>query len=212
MAPRPVSRTANADQPRRVAIYARVSTSGQTVENQTRELRAWAEHAGHEVVATYTDNGISGTKGRDKRPGLDAALKDAVRRRYDVLAVWSTDRLGRSVQDAMATMNELREAGVDLFLSKQALDTGTTNGRAMYGMLAVFAEMEVDLIRERVNAGLARAKAHGVKLGRPKVAGAVEERIRELRATGKGVKATAKALGVGVGTVQRVDRELKVMA
>src|SRR5688500_8294251 len=80
----------------KIALYLRVSTSGQTVENQRRELELWAERAGHEIVATYTSNGISGSKGRDRRPGLDRALKDAARRRYDVLAVWSVDRLGRS--------------------------------------------------------------------------------------------------------------------
>ena len=82
----------------RVALYVRVSTSGQTVENQVRELTAWAERAGHQLVGTYTDNGISGTKGREVRPGLDQALKDATRRRYDMLAAWSVDRLGRSLQ------------------------------------------------------------------------------------------------------------------
>ena len=107
----------------RIAIYARVSTSGQTVANQVRELTLWAERAGHAIVRVYEDNGISGTKGRDKRPGLDQALKDATRRRYDMLAAWSVDRLGRSLQDVVSAMQELRGAGVDLFLHQQALDT-----------------------------------------------------------------------------------------
>ena len=194
----------------RTAIYARVSTSGQTVENQVRELTLWAERAGHAIVRVYEDNGISGTQGRDKRPGLDQALKDATRRRFDMLAAWSVDRLGRSLQDVVSAMQELRGAGVDLFLHQQALDTSTSSGRAMYGMLAVFAEFEREIIVERVNAGLARARAHGVKLGRPRIAGEVERRIRELRRGGAGIKAVAKRLGVGVGTVQRVDREMGV--
>jgi len=194
----------------RVALYLRVSTSGQTVENQRRELTAWAERAGHEIVATYQDNGISGAKGRDARPGLDQALKGAARRRYDLLAAWSVDRLGRSLQDVVGAMQELRGAGVGLFLHQQALDTTTPSGKAMFGMLAVFGELEREIIRERVNSGLARARAQGTRLGRPKVASAVEDRIRELRSAGTGIKAIAKQLGVGVGTVQRVDRELWV--
>ena len=193
----------------RAALYLRVSTAGQTVENQRRELMAWAERAGHEVVAVYQDNGVSGSKGRDQRPGFDRALKDAVRRRYDILAAWSVDRLGRSLPDLVAGLQELRGAGVDLFVHQQALDTSTPAGRAMYQMLGVFAEFERAIVVERVHAGLARAKAQGTRLGRPKVAGEVEDRIRELRAGGVGIKAAAKRLGVGVGTVQRVDRELR---
>ncbi len=189
----------------RVALYARVSTSGQSVENQLRELTAWAQRAGHEIVETYTDNGISGTKGREARPGLDKALKDATRRRYDMLAAWSVDRLGRSVQDLVAALQELRGANVDLFLHQQALDTSTPSGRAMFQMLGVFSEFERAIIVERVNSGLARAKAAGTKLGRPKVSKEIEARILELRAKGIGIKAVAKQLGIGTGTVQRVD-------
>ena len=191
----------------RVAIYARVSTSGQTVENQIRELTAWAERAGHAIVATYRDNAISGSKGRDARPGFDQALKDATRRRYDMLAAWSVDRLGRSVQDLVAALQELRGAGVDLFLHQQALDTSTPSGRAMFQMLGVFSEFERAIIVERVNSGLARAKAAGTRLGRPKIGSEVEARILELRRSGMGLKAIARQLGIGTGTVQRVDLE-----
>lgn len=196
----------------RVALYVRVSTNGQTVENQVRELTAWAERAGHDIVATYTDQGISGAKGRDSRPGFDRALKAATRRRYDMLAAWSVDRLGRSVQDLVATLQELRAAGVDLFLHQQALDTSTPAGRAMFQMLGVFAEFERAIIVERVNSGLARAKAAGTKLGRPRIASEVEARIVELRGAGMGVKAVAKKLAIGVGTVQRVDRAAEKVA
>ena len=197
---------------RRVALYLRISTGSQTVENQRRELTAWAERAGHEIVEIYQDAGISGTKGRDARPGLDRALKDAARRRYDVLAVWSVDRLGRSLQDVVAALHELRGAGVGLFLHQQGLDTTTPAGKAMLGMLAVFGELEAAIIKERVNAGLARARARGTKLGRPRVAGTVEDRIRELRAAGTGIKTVAKQLAIGVGTVQRVDKAMNAAA
>lgn len=196
----------------KIALYLRVSTSGQTVENQRRELTAWAERTGHEIVGVYEDAGVSGTKGRDARPGLDKALKDATRRKFDVLAVWSVDRLGRSLQDVVNAIQELRGAGVGLFLHQQALDTTTPAGKAMFGMLAVFGEFEAAIIRERVNAGLARAKANGTKLGRPKIAGNVETRIRELRLAGTGIKAIAKQLGIGTGTVQRVDKAIREAA
>ena len=191
----------------KVAVYARVSTSGQTVENQVRELTTWAERAGHQIVATYSDNASSGSKGREARPGFDQALKDATRRRYDMLAAWSVDRLGRSVQDLVAALQELRGAGVDLFLHQQALDTSTPSGRAMFQMLGVFSEFERAIIVERVNSGLARARAAGTRLGRPKISSEVEARIEELRIAGMGIKAVARKLGVGTGTVQRVDLE-----
>ncbi len=188
----------------RVAIYLRVSTDGQTTANQERELRSWAERAGHVIVKVYADNGASGTKSRDERPALDAAMKDAVRRRFDVLAAWSVDRLGRSLQDLVATLQDLRAAGVDLLLHQQALDTSTPSGRAMYGMLGVFAEFERAMIVERVKAGLARARAQGKQLGRPKVPARTEAAIRRLRGQGLGIKTIAKRVGCGVGTVQRV--------
>jgi DNA invertase Pin-like site-specific DNA recombinase len=195
----------------RTALYLRVSTGEQTTANQRRALEAWAARAGPELVAVYEDAGVSGTRGRDQRPGFDRMLKDATRRRFAMLAAWSVDRLGRSLQDLIQALQELRAAGVDLFLHQQALDTSTPSGRAMFQMLGVFAEFERAIIRERVNAGLARARAQGTRLGRPKVAGEVEARVRELRAGGVGIKAAAKRLGVGVGTVQRVDRELRAL-
>src|SRR5215207_3369834 len=196
----------------RVALYLRVSTSEQTTANQRLELEAWAARAGHEIIATYEDAGLSGAKSRDKRPAFDRLLKDAVRRRFDMLAAWSVDRLGRSLQDLVTALQELRGAGVDLFLHQQALDTSTPSGRAMFQMLGVFAEFERAIIVERVNAGLARARAQGVKLGRPRIDASTEQRVRELRGAGKGIKAVAKELGIGVSVVQRVAAESRQAA
>jgi DNA invertase Pin-like site-specific DNA recombinase len=198
---------------KRAAIYLRVSTTaGQTVENQRRELHEAAERHGWQIVAEFCDEGISGAKGRDKRPALDKLLRTVARREVDLVAAWSVDRLGRSLQDLVVTLNELRAKGVDLYLHKQGLDTSTPHGKAMYGMLSVFAEFERDMIVERVNAGLARAKASGTKsgkaIGRPKVAGKVEELIKAELAKGTGVLKAAKLLGVGTGTVQRIKAEM----
>ncbi len=189
---------------KRTALYLRVSTGEQTVENQQQALAAWATQRGYQIAATYADNGISGSKGRDKRPGLDAALKAAVRGEYDVLAAWHVDRLGRSLPDLVSTLQELEAAGVDLFIHQQSLDTTTPAGRAMFGMLGVFAEFERSMIQNRVKAGLDRARTAGKRLGRPKIPLAKEAEIRRLLAAGNGMLKTARMAGVGSGTVQRV--------
>ena len=157
------------------------STSKQDTENQRRELEAVAEHSGWKVVRVYEDAGISGAKGRDKRPGLDAMLKAVTPKEFDMVAAWSVDRLGRSLTDLLGILQAFHDKGVDLFLHQQGLDTSTTAGRAMFQMLGVFAEFERGIIRERVNAGLARARAKGTKLGRRRVKPDVEKRILNLR-------------------------------
>jgi len=190
--------------PKRVALYLRVSTKGQSVENQRRDLELVAKRSGWRVVEIYKDSGISGAKGRDQRPGFDRLMKDATRRQFDVVAAWSVDRLGRSLQDLVTSLGELHTLGVDLYLHQQAIDTTTPAGKALFQMMGVFAEFERAIIRERVNAGLARAKATGVKLGRKPVGSETERRIRELRATGMGILKIARELGVGTSVVQRV--------
>ena len=189
---------------KRVAIYLRVSTSKQETSNQRRELEAVAKHSGWQVVKIYEDAGISGAKGRDQRPGLDALLKAVNTKEFDMVATWSVDRLGRSLTDLLSILQCLRDKDVDLFLHQQGLDTSTTAGRAMFQMLGVFAEFERGIIRERVNAGLARAREKGVVLGRRPIAPAVEKRIRQLRAKGTGILKIGRTLGIGTSVVQRV--------
>jgi DNA invertase Pin-like site-specific DNA recombinase len=189
---------------KRVAIYLRVSTSKQETSNQRRELETVAARSGWQIVKVFQDAGISGAKGRDKRPGLDALLKAVNGKEFDMVAAWSVDRLGRSLTDLLGILQALHDKGVDLFLHQQGLDTSTSAGRAMFQMLGVFAEFERGIIRERVNAGLARARANGTKLGRRPVKPAVEARIRQLRAKGDGILKIGKKLGVGTSVVQRV--------
>jgi DNA invertase Pin-like site-specific DNA recombinase len=192
---------------KRVAIYVRVSTDKQTTNNQRRELEAVAERSGWQVVRVFEDAGISGARGRDRRPGLDALLKAVNSREFDLVAAWSVDRLGRSLTDLLGILQGLHDKGVDLFLHQQGLDTSTTAGKAMFQMLGVFAEFERGIIRERVNAGLARARANGVKLGRRRVKPSVETRILELRADGDGILKIGRKLGIGTSVVQRVFKE-----
>lgn len=164
-----------------VAIYLRVSTEEQTTENQLLELMKVVKQSKWQVYKIYEDAGISGSKGRDKRPEYDLMQKDAVRRKFNMVLAWSVDRLGRSVQDLIAFLNELHSVDCDLYLHQQGVDTTTPAGKAMFQMLSVFAEFERAMIQERVKAGLVRAKAKGVKLGRAKISKDIEAQILELR-------------------------------
>ena len=196
---------------KRLAFYLRVSTGEQTTDNQRRELDAIAARSGWEVVQVYVDAGISGAKGRDKRPAFDALLKDATRRRFDMVAAWSVDRLGRSMSDLVGFLNELRSVGCDLYLHQQALDTSTPSGRAFFQMLGVFAEFERAMIQERVKAGLARAKERGTKtgkaIGRPTLPESLRRTIVDLRGAGKSIREVAKGAGVSTATVQKVLKD-----
>ena len=133
----------------RAAIYLRVSRDDQTTENQRLVLARVAEHRGWLIVQTYEDQGISGAKGRDQRPAFDAMLKDAVRRRYDILMVWSIDRLGRSVLHVANALAELDAAGIRLYCDQQGIDSGTPMGRAMIQMASVFGEQERSMLRSQ---------------------------------------------------------------
>lgn len=193
---------------RKAAIYSRVSTDHQTTENQERELLEVASRLGWQVSKVYRDQGVSGAKSRADRPAFDALCKDATRRKFDVVMAWSVDRLGRSLQDLIGFLSELHALGIDLFLHQQGLDTSTPSGKAMFQMMGVFAEFERAMIRERVNSGLARAKANGKTLGRPKTE--KEAVIRaDLQKGGVGIRKLATLHGVGVATVQRIAAELK---
>ena len=208
---------------KRAALYLRVSTDEQTTDNQRQALAAIAEQRGWTVVKAYEDDGISGSKGRDKRPGLDEMLKDTTRGKFEVVLCWSVDRLGRSLADLIAGLQELHSARVDLVLHQQAIDTTTPAGKAMFQMLGVFSEFERAMIVARVNAGMARAKAEqaagkvrrdpttGRKLkaiGRPRLSPEIEQKIRDQLTAGKGILKVASLVGVGSGTVQRVRRDM----
>ena len=191
---------------KRAALYVRVSTDAQTVENQMRELRQVAVRRGWDVVEVYSDAGISGAKGRNGRPGLDSVLKDATRRKFDIVMAWAIDRLGRSLVDLLGTIGHLEACGVDLYLDQQSIDTTTPMGKLVFQVTGAFAEFERTMIRQRIKAGLKRAVAQGVKLGRPKIS-ATERKVRKQLAKGVGILKVAKSLGIGTGTVQRISKE-----
>src|SRR5215472_16950568 len=203
---------------KRVGLYLRVSTkgNGQDVDNQRLALVAACEARGWRITEEFVDDGISGAKGREKRPQFDRLLKAATNRKIDVVAAWSVDRLGRSLQDLVAFLAELNAVGCDLYLERQAVDTTTPGGRALFQMLGVFAEFEREIIRERINAGLARARLQGTKSGKPigqqPLAAAKVEAIRVSLINGTGIIKTARLCGTGVSAVQRIKREMVIAA
>jgi len=184
---------------RRVAFYARVSTADQSAENQLRALRDQAARTGWEVVATYADHAVSGT--REKRSGLDALLADARRRRFDLIAVAALDRLGRNLRHLVTLLDELQHLGIGLVSLREALDLSSPIGRAMFALVGVLAEVERAWIVERTHAGLRRAKAQGKRLGRPPTMTDMP-RLRRLLASGMSRRAAARRLRVSEGTVR----------
>ena len=194
---------------KRAAIYLRVSTDKQTVENQRIALAAVAERRGWQIVGTFSDKGISGAKGREDRPGLDDLLKRAQRREFDVVMAWAIDRIGRSLIDLLNTIETLKACGVDLYLDQQSIDTTTPAGKLMLQMTGAFAEFERNMIQARIHAGLKRAVAAGKTLGRPlNDPDAIEKAKRALR-KGIGINRVAKLVGLSNGTVQRIAQELR---
>lgn len=193
-----------------MAIYARVSTAdkNQTVENQLRDLLAVAQRQDWEVVATFTDEGISGVKGRDRRPGYDALLKGVARKDFDQIMAWSVDRLGRSLPDLVAFLNDIQSKSVDLYLHQQGLDTSTPSGRMMFQMLGVFAEFERAMIRERILAGLRRTTK---KSGRKPMPQDRVEAMRKSLLDGMGIRATARLHRASTTTVTAIKRSMETV-
>lgn len=189
------------DKPSRVALYARVSTNAQHTDNQLRRLHEVAALRGWSVVGEYVET-ISGAA--KDRPVFDKMMADARRRRFDTIAAVDVSRLGRSLSGLAALFEEVRQIGVDLYLDREAMDTSTPAGRAMLGIASVFAALERDLIIERTMAGLATARAKGVRLGRPPASDGLEDAIRALRLQKVGINSIARELKCGKSTVAKV--------
>ena len=193
---------------KRAALYVRVSTDRQTVENQIAALSKVAQARGWQIVETFNDAGISGTKERKDRPGLDEMLKQAQRRRFDVVMAWAIDRLGRSLVDLLHTIESLKACNVDLYLDQQAIDTTTPAGKLMLQMCGAFAEFERSMLQARIHAGLRRAGANGRTLGRPLNDPDAVAKARDEVARGIGINRVAKLVGLSNGTVQRIKGEM----
>ena len=187
-------------EPTRVAIYLRVSTLDQDPESQGREVRAFVTARGWAIVDTYQDLGISGAKAR--RPALDRLLKDAWHGRFETVAVWDLSRIARSTLNALQLLQELQEMRVRLIAVKQTFDTDTPLGRAFFTLAAMFAELERDILIERVRAGMARARAEGKRIGRPVRTMDLAE-LRRLREEGLSIREIARRVGAPRSTVAK---------
>lgn len=198
--------------PKRVALYLRVSTSGQTIENQRRELLAVARRHKWNVTDVFKDEGVSGAKGRADRRGFDMLCQGIAQKKFDQVAAWSVDRLGRSLAGLVELLAEMQAKGVDLYLHQQGLDTSTPVGKAMFQMLGVFAEFERVNMAERIKSGIARARSQGKTLGRPRLSAETAKRIRAALdarpASRPGINAIASRLKVGSGTVHKIWKNM----
>lgn len=185
----------------KAVIYARVSTSDQTTDNQTLELKKVAERNGWTVEHVYEDQ-ISGAT--QTRVGLRMLGEGAIRKDFDVILVWDVSRLSRSLKHLVTLLDDFHAKGINLYFHQQGIDTTTPSGKMMFQMCGVFAEFERSMIQERVKAGIERARAQGKTLGRPKVPPITIRKIKALRATGLSMQAVSKKTGVSVGKVHAV--------
>ena len=191
----------------RAALYARVSTlnHGQDPEVQLRELREYCERRGFAIAHEYVDKGISGS--REKRPALDKLLADCRKRVVDAVVVYRYDRFARSLRQLVNALEEFRSLGIDFISIHEGVDTGTPNGRLVFGIFGSIAEFERELIRDRVRSGLAAAKAKGKHVGRPRVSVDVLQ-IASLRTQGRSWAQITLETGISKGTAQRAIADL----
>jgi DNA invertase Pin-like site-specific DNA recombinase len=189
----------------KVAVYGRVSTLGQTSENQTLILNEIINRNGWDLIDTYIDDGISGSKGRDKRPEFDRMCKDMIRRKFNRILVWDISRLGRSLQHLVEFLNDVQSVDCNLYIHQSGLDTSTPSGRMMFQMVGVFSEFERSMISERVKLGLQRVVSKGGTLGRRKtVTDNMKSHIMELRKEGLSLSEIATYVGISKMSVHRV--------
>ena len=190
---------------KKAVIYSRVSTNEQTVDNQLKVLREVAEKRGLEVVREISDEGISGAAGRDARKGFDELIKGSIKNEWDIILVWDVSRLGRSLKHLVSFLEDIQSANCDMYIHQSGIDTSTTSGKMMFGMLSVFSEFERSMIRERVIAGQQRAKSEGKHIGRPtNVNDGIITAVYQLRQNNVPISRIAKDLQIGVGTVYKI--------
>ena len=185
----------------KVGVYVRVSTAGQTVENQERELLAHCDRQGWTVFKVYRDEGFSGSLA--DRPALNELMADARQGRFDFLLTWKIDRVARSISHLLEVLSDMRSLGVGFMSLTEGINTETAQGRMLASFLGAIAEFEKELVVERVRSGMARAKANGVRVGRPRAGFDVSEAIR-LKQGGQSWSQVAKVVGASSATVRRV--------
>jgi DNA invertase Pin-like site-specific DNA recombinase len=187
----------------KVALYARVSTQDQSPDMQLKDLRTYAGSRGFEIHSEYVDHGFSGTKA--KRPALDRLMADARKAKFEGVLVWRFDRFARSTTHLMSTLEEFRTRGIAFMSYNEHVDTGTPMGQMLFTVVAAVAQFEREIIRERVKAGMANAKAKGTHVGRKHVVDV--DKALSLRSQGHTIRAIALALGVSIGAVHKALQE-----
>jgi len=189
----------------RVAIYARVSTKDQSCDLQVRDLKAYCTARELAIFRQYIDSGESGAKG--SRPKLNELMADARKRKFDAILVWRFDRFARSTKHLLLALEEFRSLGIQFISYQENIDTTSPLGQALFTIVSAVAQLERDLIRERVSAGIRHARACGKQLGRPRRIVNQDEIVR-LQAEGASLRQIAKKLGIGYGTVRLRLRKL----
>ena len=190
---------------RKVAIYTRVSTLDQTVENQLIELRDHCSKMGWEIVKEYADKGLSGTLSRDKRPALNTLIKDGYRKKFDAVICWDISRLGRSMKELVLFLSDMKDRNIGIVSVRQGFDTATSMGEIMFQFVGILSSWEREMIRERTLAGLDRAKREGKTLGRKPVTNPeMAAKIIQLRSEEKSLRDIASEVGVSTGTIRKV--------
>ena len=190
---------------RKVAIYSRVSTLDQTIDNQLLELRDHCSKMGWEIVKEYSDEGLSGTLSRDKRPALNSLIKDAYRKKFDSVVCWDISRIGRSMKELVLFLSDMKDRDIGICSVRQGFDTSTTMGEMMFQFVGILSSWEREMIRERTLAGLDRARSEGKTLGRKKViTDEITSKIVNLRSIGRSIRDIASEVGVSRGTVSNV--------
>lgn len=186
-------------QPKQVGIYARVSTQDQNIEMQLSDLRRYCTLRGWNIFKEYLDQGISGSKA--SRPHLDALMTDAKRRSIDIVLVWRFDRFARSSKQLAMALDEFQHLGIDFVSFQEQIDTSTPMGKMVFTVMGAVAELERNIIIERIHGGLRRAKEKGKTFGRPRVE-ISPERLSDMQNRGYSIRKMAMALGVPRSTVQ----------
>ena len=190
---------------RKVAIYSRVSTLDQTIDNQLLELRDHCSKMGWEIVKEYADEGLSGALSREKRPALNSLIKDAYRKKFDSVVCWDISRIGRSMKELVLFLSDMKDRDIGICSVRQGFDTSTTMGEIMFQFVGILSSWEREMIRERTLAGLDRARSEGKTLGRKKViTDEITSKIVKLRSIGRSIRDIASEVGVSRGTVSNV--------
>jgi len=191
----------------KIAMYTRVSTREQSVDMQVEDLRRYCQQRGLKIYKEYCDQGISGTK--DRRPGLNELMVDARKRKFDAVLVWRFDRFARSTKHLITALEEFRHLRIGFISYQENIDTGSPLGKAIFTIVSAIAELERNIIVERVKAGLHRAKEKGKRLGRPKLALNVQE-LRRMRDQGLSLREIGKEINACAATVHKTLMKSKI--